>query len=581
MVDAPYSAALAGGPTSGDASGAEKPRVLLVHANPFQRVMPVPPYGLERIRAAAEAEGAEVTIFDPFLVSAEPIEAAAELAARLRPDVIGLGVRVVDDCIIDPARRSETGALGVSWFLPEIRELRLRLQQASPASTMIVGGAAFSAFPVECLRYLSVELGVVGAGEAPFAEMVRRVKRRAPLDGIPGLVRSSDSPHAALQRYQAAVTPVSPRREALYGPEASFPVRTRVGCAMQCSYCLSANMGRRHATGHLDAVLDEITAVVEHGAAHEVARTPVFFADDEFNLPDERHAIQVLEGIVQRGLANRLQWRAYFNPTPLSPRLVELIRSTHGHVSLTVDSVAEPVLRRAQKPFRRCHLERGLEVLLAADVPTDIGLIFGMPGESMESLEETFAFVCDLPRRVRVVYACGARVYPQTPLAAIARAEPERVHGADDPSFLQPVVYSSPIPPPELAQLVRERLQRLCNVEPVSVPYGGSLRTMSAAYRVLLAGKDGDGWVRVLAEAATPSPGQGAPEERLLALVNLALWHSRFDLALTACRRLSRIGARPPEMSRARLAAMRLALEAYRLVNRRRATDRVQEGAPA
>ena len=37
-----------------------RPRVLLVHANPFQQVMPVPPYGLERIRTAAADTGAEI-----------------------------------------------------------------------------------------------------------------------------------------------------------------------------------------------------------------------------------------------------------------------------------------------------------------------------------------------------------------------------------------------------------------------------------------------------------------------------------------------------------------------------------------
>src|SRR6188508_585063 len=75
-------------------------RVLLVHANPFQRVTPVPPYGLERVRAGAEAAGAEVEILDPYLVSATPVEAAAEAAGRLRPDVLGLGLRVVEDCIV-------------------------------------------------------------------------------------------------------------------------------------------------------------------------------------------------------------------------------------------------------------------------------------------------------------------------------------------------------------------------------------------------------------------------------------------------------------------------------------------------
>ena len=52
-------------------------RVLLVHANPFQRVMPVPPYGLERLRTAIEPLTETVEILDPYLVSTDPIAAAA------------------------------------------------------------------------------------------------------------------------------------------------------------------------------------------------------------------------------------------------------------------------------------------------------------------------------------------------------------------------------------------------------------------------------------------------------------------------------------------------------------------------
>ena len=39
-------------------------RVLLVHANPLQRMLPVPPYGLERIRTAAVATGADVELLE-------------------------------------------------------------------------------------------------------------------------------------------------------------------------------------------------------------------------------------------------------------------------------------------------------------------------------------------------------------------------------------------------------------------------------------------------------------------------------------------------------------------------------------
>ena len=90
----------------------------------------------------------------------------------------------------------------------------------------------------------------------------------------------------------------------------------------------------------------------------------------------------------------------------------------------------------------------------------DLGLIFGLPGETEETIAETIGFVRSLPESIEVVYSAGARVYPHTPLAAIAAREPERLVGADDPSFLTPVVYSSPAPPRELATRVSTRAAR-------------------------------------------------------------------------------------------------------------------------
>src|SRR5438309_7827314 len=127
-------------------------RVLLVHANPFQRVTPVPAYGLERLRTAAAATGAEIEILDPYLFSEKPVAAAREAAERLRPDVIGLGVRIIDDCIVvDRLEAPADEPIDVSFLLPEVLELRNTLREAAPEAIFVVGGAGFSACPQECL----------------------------------------------------------------------------------------------------------------------------------------------------------------------------------------------------------------------------------------------------------------------------------------------------------------------------------------------------------------------------------------------------------------------------------------------
>lgn len=545
--------------------------VLLVHANPFQRAIPVPPYGLERVAAAAETAGAKVMIIDPFLFSEAPLEDAAAAARRVRPEVIGVGLRVVDDCItINRLDARADQPIDVSWFMPEIRDLCDRLRAAAPQSVLVAGGAAFSAFPQECLEYLGIEYGVVGAGESAFAELLRRWTQGRALEGAPGVVRRGEA--SSLERLTTAGLDAPTRREPVYSAAASFPVRTRSGCAMQCSYCLTANMLRRHANGDVERVLDEIESIVAEAAKRSFGRVPIFFADDEFNLPDEDHAIRLLQGLVERGVANRLQWRAYFNPTPLSAELADLVRSTNGQVSLTVDTASERVMERSQKPFRLRHLEAVIGLLAEHRVKTDIGLIFGLPGETQETIAETVAYVRRLPSEVRVVYSAGARVYPHTPLARIADAEPERLYGSQAPGYFAPVVYCSPIAPRELARQLAEEFAQLPNVAPVTLAYEDAPQILARAYRIAV-GEDGDErWLALLqSEETHADPSLGSPQSALLTLAHVAEWHERFDLARLACRRLARYGELPPG-----LASWQLRLLDLRYRWRARAADRAR-----
>jgi radical SAM superfamily enzyme YgiQ (UPF0313 family) len=551
-------------------------RVLLVHANPFQRVTPVPAYGLERLRTAIEPTGAEVELIDPYLVSDDPLGFAREAVARFRPDLIGLGIRIIDDCIVvDRLDAPADEPIDVSFLLPEIRELRRALGEAAPEAVFVAGGAGFSACPQECLEYLDVELGVVGAGEEAMAILCSDMSGGQ----APGLVRRGQAQGIGAYHLGFGRPTV---REPLYAPANAFPVRTRIGCAMQCVYCTAANLGRRHANGELDAVVDEVERTVAGARERGVGRVTIFFADDEFNLPDERHPIAVLEGILERGLAKHMTWRGYFNPTPFSDEFAELVRKTNGHVSITVDSAADSLLATAQKPFRRRHLDELIALLTEHGVSADLGLIFGLPGETEETIAETIAFVRALPQSIEVVYSAGARVYPHTPLARIAEREPERLVGADDPTFLRPVVYSRPWPPRELARRLDEQLRGLPNVNRVGVAYRSGQTTLTDAYRAVLpkptlqqtvAKSNGHSpWEEILERAAHDDT-QRKPAETIAACLQVALWHGRYDLASAAAGRLLKEDV-PPEMSRAHLRFARLAYGGLALADRARSALR-------
>jgi hypothetical protein len=354
-------------------------------------------------------------------------------------------------------------------------------------------------------------------------------------------------------------------RSPLHAAVNSIPVRTRIGCAMSCCYCVTANLARRHSSFSLDDVLSEVGAVVAHANEHGISPVPVFFADDEMNLPDEKHPLALLSALRQRGLDEKLIWRGYFNPTPFSRELARLVRETNGHASLTVDSASDAVLARNRKPFRRKHLDALIALLEEEGVSADLGLVFGLPGETDETIAETAAWVRDLPGRIRVVYSLGARVYPHTPLAEAALERPDLVLG-DDPAFLAPTVYSSPRPPRELARELAEAFSGLPNVSRLGAGFKTGRTTMSDAYRAATEAGDVD-WDDVLDDAERPGDAQGSPGRNLSSCMQIAIWHGRYDLASRAAARLARHPHDlPPGVSRLQVRTARVV---YSLMGRR------------
>ena len=84
--------------------------------------------------------------------------------------------------------------------------------------------------------------------------------------------------------------------------------RTRSRCARGSAARCSASTARRRTSGGSTPTaswtrcVDEVERTVAGARERGVGRVSIFFADDEFNLPDERHPIAVLRGIHERGL---------------------------------------------------------------------------------------------------------------------------------------------------------------------------------------------------------------------------------------------------------------------------------------
>jgi len=396
-------------------------RVLLVSANREDFPDPVYPLGISLVAAAAEGAGHAVRLLDLRWES----EDLARSVAEWRPDAVGLGIRNVDNL---------TWGRSVS-YLPEIEAAVAEIRKAF-SGPLILGGSGYSLFPAALLRRLGAAWGVVGEGEETFPDLLQALSRGADPAGLSGVVSPGAGDRPAANRTIAPPTRHPFRSDLLvrYLPTgAAIGVQAKRGCAFSCTYCTyPALEGRTLRLRDPDDVVDEVEALASAGARS------VFFVDDTFNVPAD-HAEGVCRRLVERGV--RVSWSAFVYPGRLAPDLAEWIkRSGCAGLEFGTDSLSDPVLEALEKGFTAEDVAASSKAAAAAGIPAAHYLLLGSPGETPETLAETFSAADRLPLAAFIAMV-GVRLYPGTELAARARAE--GLCG-DDESLLEPAFYVSP-----------------------------------------------------------------------------------------------------------------------------------------
>jgi radical SAM superfamily enzyme YgiQ (UPF0313 family) len=391
-------------------------RILLVSTNRERQPYPVVPNGLACVASALDEAGHEVTFLD-LCFEKDPAAAAARAASEIRPQVIGVSVRNIDN----------SDAIALQHYTPEARCILDALRASSPGAKIIAGGAAFGVAPEALFTELGVDYAVAGDGERASVELVRRVLAGEPADGIAGVVRAGETSVVFTPPGEEADLDSLPRpslhrwidiaRYQRHG--ATIPIQTKRGCVYKCIYCTYRNVeGWGYRTRDPELVADEIAEL------HRLANVSNFdFVDSTFNSPPG-HAIQVCEAISRRNLKVKLE-TTNFTPASVSNELLSAMRAAGFHsLGITAESASDGVLERMEKGFDAAKVAEVASRVERAGLRTLWIFLVGGPGETKKTLGETLAFAAGRLNRGDAVYlTVGLRIYPGTTLHRIAIAE--------------------------------------------------------------------------------------------------------------------------------------------------------------
>jgi radical SAM superfamily enzyme YgiQ (UPF0313 family) len=205
--------------------------------------------------------------------------------------------------------------------------------------------------------------------------------------------------------------------------------------------------------------IPDVIAELEAAASLEHVNK-VFFVDTAFNVPNLKYGTELVSALADAGLPSRFRFASQFIPRPFDDDFTRLLADAGFAVIMTCTSFADEVLAKNRASFREAHIMRALELCEKHGLDVTVDLIFGLPGETMETVEHSLSRMHELPDAPlrHYEYTVGARIYPGTPLAEMAREMNwEQVYGDTSQGLLEPCFYCSPLPPLELKAVVDEK----------------------------------------------------------------------------------------------------------------------------
>ena len=400
--------------------------VLLVSSNRDESYMRTWPLGLACVAAATTRAGHRVSVLD--LVNLEdPLFALKKGIDRFRPDVVAFSVRNIDDQNMEEPR----------FFLHEVKGIVTYCKNLTRAP-VVLGGPGYSMYPVSSLEYLGADMGIQGEGETAFPALLDRMERGSELTGVPGLYL----PGLGLvgeRRFEQDLDQLPLPGTDVFkdsiemNEEFWFPVQTRRGCPMRCSYCSTASIeGCLFRKRSPRRVVQWLAEWVKIGCRR------ICFVDNTFNVPPS-YAKALCSELIAADLG--ITWRCILYPVRIDEELARSMGAAGcEEASVGFESGSELILHGMRKRFNPDDVRETCNLLKTHGIRCMGFLLLGGPGETRETCLKslTFADSLDLDTMKLTV---GIRIYPDTELAGIAIAE-----GIIDPSddLLLPRFYIAP-----------------------------------------------------------------------------------------------------------------------------------------
>ncbi|MFC1479118.1 B12-binding domain-containing radical SAM protein [Planctomycetota bacterium] len=409
-----------------------RPNVLLINSNRYMQPWPVIPFGLCCVASSVEEAGYKVEFLD-LCFSAHPDREIRESIASFNPDVIGVSIRNLDN---------STG-FNTDFLVDEVKREVIEPLKKEFSGPIVIGGPAVGINGPELLEFFDLEYAIQGDGEAGMVAFLDRYSHDMSFQGTEGLVIRregaimEDNGPARIHDldqfpFSRVYNYIDIARYARYN--SPLQIQTKRGCALNCTYCTYNRIeGKCWRLRDPERVADEIEDLVQNTGIRNIEIT-----DSTFNIPLS-HCKKVLRAVIDKRLDIHLRTMG-LNPGAVDEELANLLKEA-GFTDLDVgaESCSEATLKGLGKNFGVKDIRKAGELLHKQNISIMWVLLVGGPGETVETLKETFDTIDDIASGWDLIdIGVGVRVYKGS---QIAEEMQYCSNNTADQGYLEPVSY--------------------------------------------------------------------------------------------------------------------------------------------
>jgi len=336
---------------------------------------PSPPLGICYVAAACEAAGAETKIID-YIVGQYTPEKLSRTLAEFKPDIVG--------------------ATSVTLNFPAAAEIIRAVKEHDPSILTMMGGPHVSFDAKNTLRSSpQIDLIVSGEAEATLLKWLPRAFDKSSWNKIKGLAYMDGDRfvHTGPAEFISDIDALpSPSRRLLPLSKykaLGFPISiiTSRGCPNRCIFCLGRKMvGFKVRYRGAAKVADEIEELMDLGF------TNINIADDLFTA-NKKRVKTLCELLMKRGLS--FTWSAFARADTVDEEAL-LLQAGCIAVSFGIESGNPEMLVRVKKGITKDQARRASDLCKKVGMRAHASFIVGLPGETEETLADTFSFAGEL-----------------------------------------------------------------------------------------------------------------------------------------------------------------------------------------